>query len=69
MKYFNVEQHHEPRSMFFGNRKVSLAELEETATEITEEEAKKKPAWGSGNISVDENGNWKWEATNHDSSD
>ena len=54
--------------MFFGDRKVNLSELEETATEITEEKAKKKPAWGSGNISVDENGKWKWEATDHDTS-
>ena len=68
MRYFNVKQHREPTSMFFGNRKVYIADLEETANEITEEKAKQKPSWGSGNISVNETGEWHWEATNHDSS-
>ena len=68
MRYFNLKQHREPKSMFFGERKVDISELENTAEEITEEQAKKKPDWGSGNISIDEDGIWKWEATNHDSS-
>lgn len=69
MRYFNVGQHREPKSMFSGERKVDISELEKTATEISEEKAKQMPQWGSGNISVDETGRWKWEATNHDTSD
>ena len=55
--------------MFTGDRLVDVADLEKMGQEITEEESKKIPYWGSGNISVDEAGVWKWEATNHDSSD
>jgi len=69
MRYFNVGQHREPKGMFSGERKVDISELEKTAIEISEEQAKQKPRWGSGNISVDETGKWKWEATNHDTSD
>lgn len=54
--------------MFSGEKKVDISELEKTAIEITEEQAKQKPEWGSGNISVDETGKWKWEAANHDTS-
>jgi hypothetical protein len=68
MRYFNVVQHKEPKSMFSGERLVDILELEKTAREITEEQAKKKPSWGSGNISVDEIGKWKWESTDHDTS-
>lgn len=68
MRYFNVKQHREPSSMFRGERKVNISELEITAEEITEEQAKQKPKWGSGNISVDETGKWQWKATNHDTS-
>ena len=68
MRYFNVEQHREPNSMFSGERLVDISKLEKTAKEITEEQAKQKPKWGSGNISVDETGKWKWEATDHDTS-
>ncbi len=69
MRYFNVEQNCEPKSMFIGQRKVDISELENTAKEITEEQSREKPKWGSGNISVDEAGEWKWVRTNHDSSD
>ena len=68
MRYFNIEQFREPKSMFSGEKKVDISELEKTAKEITEEQAKKTPEWGSGNISVDETGKWKWEAANHDTS-
>lgn len=68
MRYFNVEQFREPQGMFSGERKVDILELEKTAKEITEEQAKQEPKWGSGNISVDEAGKWKWETTNHDTS-
>ena len=68
MRYFNVKQHKEPNGMYFGDRKVTIAELEKAATEITEEQAKSKPTWGSGNISVDLLGKWSWEATNFDTS-
>lgn len=68
MRYFNVTQNKEPKGMFTGNRKVDISELERTAKEITEEEAKQFPHWGSGNISVDKTGEWKWERANHDSS-
>jgi len=69
MRYFNIEQHREPEGMFSGDKKVDISELEKTAKEITEEQSRQKPTWGSGNISVDENGNWKWMATCHDTSD
>ena len=68
MRYFNIEQRREPKSMFSGERLADILELEKTAKEITEQQAKEKPSWGSGNISVDETGKWKWEATNHDTS-
>lgn len=67
MKYFNVKQHQEPKSMFSGNRLIDFDELN-TVYEITEEQARKKPDWGSGNISVDDNGKWEWMATHHDTS-
>ena len=54
--------------MFLGEKKVDISELEKTAREITEQQAKQKPEWGSGNISGDEAGKWKWEAANHDTS-
>ena len=68
MRYFNVKQHRQPSSMYFGDRKVDVSELEKTATEITEEQAKIKPQWGSGNLSVDLLGKWNWEATDFDPS-
>ena len=67
MRYFNIEQHTEPKSMFSGNKKIIMSELE-GRYEITEEQAKKKPKWGSGNIAVDEDGSWKWMACDHDTS-
>ena len=54
--------------MFSGERLVDILELEKTAKEITKQQATEKPSWGSGNISVNEMGKWKWEATNHDTS-
>ncbi len=66
MRYFNVEQFKEPKSMYYG--KIDISELEKTAKEITEAEAKQRPRWGSGNISVDEEGNWHWVATDFDTS-
>lgn len=54
--------------MFMGDRKVSISALEKVAREITKEQAGIKPPWGSGNISVDENGNWQWMACDHDTS-
>jgi VCBS repeat-containing protein len=54
--------------MFSGEKLVDVSELEKTAKEITEEQAKQKPKWGSGNISVDETGKWKWEVADHDTS-
>lgn len=54
--------------MFSSDKKVDISELENTAREITEQQSKLKPEWGSGNISVDETGKWKWEAVNHDTS-
>ena len=68
MRYFNIEQFREPKSMFSSDKKVDISELENTAREITEQQSKLKPEWGSGNISVDETGKWKWEAVNHDTS-
>lgn len=68
MRYFNLTQHTEPREMFMGDRKVSISALEKVAREITKEQAGIKPPWGSGNISVDENGNWQWMACDHDTS-
>lgn len=69
MRYFNLKQHTEPIEMFKGERKADILVIEKIAKEITEEQANKKPEWGSGNISVDENGNWKWMACYHDTSD
>ena len=68
MRYFNLKQHTEPIEMFKGERKADISVIEKIGKEITEEQAKVKPQWGSGNISVDETGKWKWEADNHDSS-
>ena len=69
MRYFNLKQFTEPIEMFKGERKADISVIEKIAKEITEEQANIKPSWGSGNISIDENGNWKWMASNHDSSD
>ena len=52
MRYFNIEQRREPKSMFSGERLADILELEKTAKEITEQQAKEKPSWGSGNKSV-----------------
>jgi hypothetical protein len=38
MRYFNVEQHKEPKNMFSKERKVDISALEKTAKEITEKE-------------------------------
>jgi hypothetical protein len=43
--------------------------LKKKAKEITEQQAKQRPDFGSGNISVDKSGVWKWEATYFDTSD
>ena len=40
MRYFNVKQHREPRSMFYGDRLANIPELELLGTELTEEQAK-----------------------------
>ena len=69
MRYFNLKQHTEPKNMFIGKQTIDLVELTLSgALEITEEQAKQKPKWGSGNISVNENGEWNWMACNHDTS-
>ena len=68
VRYFNLKQHYEPKSMFLGERKADISELEKTAHEITKEQASQRPRWGSGNIAVDENGDWVWTATNWDTS-
>jgi len=68
MRYFNIQQQREPRSMYTGDRLVDVSELESTAKEITEEQSRLKPRWGSGNLSVDESGNWRWMATHFDTS-
>jgi len=54
--------------MYTGDRLVDVSELESTAKEITEEQSRLKPRWGSGNLSVDESGNWRWMATHFDTS-
>ena len=54
--------------MYKGERLVDISELEITAKEITEEESRQRPRWGSGNIAVDENGKWHWMATDFDTS-
>jgi hypothetical protein len=68
MRYFIVEQHKEPRSMYAGNRIVDIAELEKTAKEVTYEQAIRPAAWGDGHIEVDESGNWKFLRSNFDCS-
>lgn len=68
MRYFNLKQHTEPTEMFKGERKADILVIEKIAKEITEEQANNKPQCGSGNISIDENGNWKWMACDHDTS-
>ena len=68
MRYFNLKQHTEPKSMYKGERLVDVSELEITSKEITEEESKRRPRWGSGNIAVDDNGKWHWTATDFDTS-
>ena len=68
MRYFNLRQHSEPIEMFMGDCKADISRLEKRGKEITEEQANMKPSWGSGNISVDDNGNWKWVCCNHDTS-
>ncbi len=66
-RYFNVEQFSIPEGMFDGERKVNISDLEKKCKEITLEDAM-YPSWGNGTISVDEDGNWNWIATNYDSS-
>jgi hypothetical protein len=69
MRYFNVEQHREPKNMFSGERKVDISDLEKTAIEITEEQAHRKPNWGSGNLAVnEETGDFQFIRNNWDSS-
>lgn len=68
MRYFNLEQHREPRSMFKKDEQVTIDELLSSGKEISEDEAYKNPSWGSGNISIDEQGKWQWTNTNWDSS-
>lgn len=48
--------------------KVDLIELEKISKEITEKVVKQKPRFGTGNISIDIEGKWKWECTNYDTS-
>jgi len=54
--------------MFSDDRIVDIAELEEVGTELTKEIAEKKPRWGSGNISVNDKGEWNWLARDWDTS-
>lgn len=68
MRYFIVEQHREPRSMYAGDRIVDIKELERTAKEVTYEQAMKPALWGDGHIAVDESGKWKWLRSNFDTS-
>jgi hypothetical protein len=72
MRYFNVLQHTVAIDILLGKSGkmlVDISELEKKAKEITEQQAKQKPDFGSGNISVDKSGVWKWEATYFDTSD
>ena len=68
MRYFNLKQHTEPNSMFVGNGLVDIQDLEKVGKEITYEQSKLKPNWGSGNISVNEIGEWNWTRTDWDTS-
>ena len=65
MRYFNVRQHTEA-SMLNGDSLVDISQLEKLGTEINKELANNRPNWGSGNIAVNENGEWEWLATNFD---
>ena len=69
MRYFNIEQMREPRSMYVGSGKLDISELESKCKEITKQDALSLPRWGSGNIEVDEEGNWSYLFTNFDTSD
>jgi len=68
MRYFNLKQQTEPNSMSVGDRLVDIQDLEKVGKEITYEQSKLKPNWGSGNISVNEVGEWNWTATDWDTS-
>lgn len=68
IRYFNLRQHTEPRSMFIGAKLVDIKELETVGNELSKDEAETKPKWGSGNISVNEKGEWNWVRTNFDTS-
>ena len=68
MRYFNLKQHTEPKSMFEGTGLVEIQTLEKVGKELTKEQSKLKPNWGSSNISVNGKGKWNWEATNWDTS-
>ena len=53
MRYFNITQSQLPKGINFNARTVPIESLE-GFTEITEEQAHKKPNWGSGNLAVNE---------------
>lgn len=53
MRYFNITQGQLPKGINFNARKVPIESLE-GFTEITEEQAHRKPNWGSGNLAVNE---------------
>ena len=53
MRYFNITQSQLPKGINFNARTVPIESLE-GFTEITEEQAHRKPNWGSGNLAVNE---------------
>jgi hypothetical protein len=53
MRYFNIPQDKHPKGMDFNTRKVPIESMEDF-TEISEEQAHRKPSWGSGNFAVNE---------------
>lgn len=68
MRYFNIKQHCEPKSMFIGSKKFDVNELTQSLIEINEQQSTVKPIFGTGNIAVYDNGDWQWCATNFDTS-
>jgi hypothetical protein len=68
MRYFNITQDKNPKGIDYSNRKVPIESLE-GFQEITEEQAHRKPNWGSGNLAVnEETGDFQFIRNNWDSS-
>jgi len=68
MRYFNITQSQLPKGINFNARTVPIESLE-GFTEITEEQAHRKPNWGSGNLAVnEETGDFQFIRNNWDSS-